>query len=463
MNLKQTQIQVQKQILAPLMQQSIEVLLLPMAELEQTIEQELEKNPLLEADPTETEDLKDARAESPLEASLQNEIDQLLESGEYHFFSQSTEEQTERPIKSHESLETKLLQQLHSDFSDPLKIKIGELIIGDLDDDGYLTVSCEEIAEMLGLADIDPVLEVLKVIQGYEPVGIASRDLKECLMTQAKFHFNGHAQLSLKIIDQHLDDLGHKRFQDIARSLGVSVDCVRSSAQLITALDPRPARNHRPLPTNHYVRPDIVVRKDQEDNERLIVEVNERGLPRLRINSLYRELLNRENLSDKERAFIKEKLTEALQFIRSIEQRGSTIKRIAEFILEQQKDFFEHGHMSLKPMTLRDVASALDRNESTICRAIHNKYMDTPQGVIPLKYFFSQSVGRVDAHGGQAVSNRSIKEELQDLIEHEDKRHPLSDQEIIDELKKRGIKVARRTITKYRKQLNILPSHLRKI
>ncbi len=462
MNLRQSQVQVQKQILAPLMQQSIEVLLLPMIELEQAIEQELETNPLLELDQTETEDSKEANAESPFETALQNELSHLVEASDHPFFSHFTEEHAEKPIKSLESLETKLLQQLHSDFSDPLQIKIGELIIGDLDEDGYLTVSCEEIADILELKELTLIEEVLRVIQTYEPVGIASRDLKECLMTQAKFHFNGHAQLSLKIIDQHLDKLGHKRYQDIARALGVSVDCVRSSAQLITALDPRPARNYRPLPSNHYIRPDITIRKDHEDNDRLIVEISGKGIPRLRINSLYRELLNRKNLSDKERSFIKEKLTEAVHFIRSIEQRGSTIKQIAEFILDQQRDFFEHGHRSLKPMALRDVASALNRNESTICRAIHNKYMTTPQGIIPLKYFFSQGVGRFDGRGGRAVSNRSIKEELQDLIEHEDKKNPLSDQEIIEQLKSRGITVARRTITKYRKQLKILPSHLRK-
>ncbi len=472
MKLAQTQVQVQKQILAPLMQQSMEVLMLPLLELEQTIDQELETNPLLEvAEPAQDEDARALGPEDSIDGkifdeTLQHEIDRLMDGPEHPYFGSADEvtDHMEHYLESDSSLEDRLICQLHTDFRDPVSIRIGELIIGDLNEDGYLTMDAEEIAVLAGGVDPSRVEEVLKKIQTYDPPGIAARSLKECLLVQARVKFNGHAALAVRIIEGYLDALGHKRFMDIARGLGVSVDSVRESAQLIGALEPKPARNFRPLPPNHYVRPDIsVVRDTDAGDDAWRAEVNQHGIPRLRVNALYRALLKQNTLSPAEKTFIRERLTQAIQFIKSIELRGTTLKQIADFILDKQQGFFTHGHWALSPMKLSDVADALGRNESTICRAIQHKYMDTPQGILPLKYFFSQGIGETSASTGLQVSNRSIKEEIQELVAQEDRRHPLSDQEIITLLAQRGISVARRTISKYRQQLNILPSHLRKV
>lgn len=446
--------QVQKQFMAPTMQQSIEMLLLPLAELRMAIDQELQNNPLLET------------VEEKLESSEDHPRDELLRILDYTGQRQqiplsdhSADDETveERPISVETRLEDQLLRQLRIEISDPLEIKIGELIIGSLNEDGYLTISSEEIAQNTGTDDLRRVEYVLRIIQNFEPIGIASRNLKECLLAQVNIRCNGKSELVYKMIDQHLTELGGKKFQDIARKQGVSVDAVKGAARLIARFEPKPARNYRPIKTNLYIKPDILILKDDEGGYH--IHINKDGIPPLRINTRYQKMLKRKNLSAEERNFIREKLKNALYFIKSIEQRGQTIRRIAEYILDRQKEFFEKGHQALIPMTLKDVAQAIDRNESTISRAINEKYMDTPQGLFPLKFFFSQGIS--DKRTG-LVASRSIKEEIKELIDGENKSSPLSDQDVQDHFKKKGVTIARRTISKYRQTLRILPSHLRK-
>ncbi|MCK5081834.1 MAG: RNA polymerase factor sigma-54, partial [Candidatus Omnitrophica bacterium] len=355
-------------------------------------------------------------------------------------------------------LEDELLQQLRIELSDPLDIRIGEMIIGSLNEDGYLNVICEEIAGVLGIDDLLSVEYILTVIQNFEPVGIASRDLKECLLSQVKLRCNGNSELVQKIVENHIDELGRKKFHEIAKKCGVHVETVKKAARLIALFEPRPARNYRPIKTSLYIRPDILIKKDE--NDQYHVEVNNDGIPPLRINGHYRRMLKKNNLGEKEKEFIREKLKNALFYIKSIEQRGTTIMRISEYILEKQKDFFDSGHQHLAPMTLKDIAQTIDRNESTISRAISNKYMDTPQGTFPLKFFFSQGISGT---GSRAVTSRSIKEEIKELVESEEKASPLSDQDIQGYFRNKGTTIARRTISKYRQALRILPSHLRKI
>ena len=243
----------------------------------------------------------------------------------------------------------------------------------------------------------------------------------------------------------------------LSKKLSVSLEDIHGAENLITSLEPKPARNYRPIDPSIYVEPDLYVRKNDAGD--YIVETNKSGLPTLKISQMYRNLLNQPNLSEKDRHFIKEKITNAINFIKNIAQRGETLTAIGKYILVRQKEFFDGEESTLIPMTLKDVAEHLERCESTISRAISNKYIDTPRGFFPLKFFFSNNVSR-QHHDN--TSAHDVKQELTQLIEDENKNSPLSDQGIQDHFKAKGIHLARRTITKYRQMLHIPSSHLRK-
>jgi len=445
----------QKQILAPAMQQSIEVLLLPYTELNSAIEQELQSNPLLEIDESVNSDESFAEQEqmrSKIEDIIQNTPTSNLDFGQII----PAEELNTPPIGNIISLEDVLNQQLRIEFEDSEKLRIGEFVIGNLDENGYLTVNCEEIIQALGINDVSLIEEVLATIRSFEPIGIGSRNLRECLLAQMAFYSEENKNLICKIISDYLNELGQKKLQNIAKSLGVSFEDVKEAAHFIATLDPKPARNYRPVQENIYIKPDIIITQDNENDYQ--IRLNSNQTPQLRINLMYKQLLKRENIKKEEKDFIYERFKNALLFIKSIEQRGSTILAIGEYILDKQKNFLESGPRNLTPMTLKDVAKHLNRNESTISRAIQNKFVSTPQGMLPIKYFFTQAI----QGNNETLSNQSLKEEIRDLVDGEDKTHPLSDQEIVDYFSQKGINIARRTINKYRKALRILPSHLRK-
>ncbi len=446
MKIRLTSSQIQKQILAPQMRQSIEVLLLPLTELSAAIETELQNNPLLEVN-----------EEEPLEATMSLDeplFDQSLPSSS---FEHNEEDQWEKwPIADEITLAEHLLKQLRMEFQDPHKIKIGEFIIGNLDEDGYLKCPIEEMARLIP-ADPDVIVEVMKVIHKFEPVGIASLDLKGCLLTQLDSRDFKEVDLPYQIIDRFFEELGRKNTPLLARKLGVSPEKIKEALTIISTLEPKPARNFYPILPNIYIRPDITIVKDDESLYQ--ITINHDGLPRLQINTYYKRLLQTKHLNEEERNFIRERLKNAQSFIKSIHLRKQTMREIASFILERQKNFFENGHMEIAPMNLKDVAGAVNRNESTISRAISNKYIDTPQGIFPLKYFFTQAVNE---NGNISISSRSVKEEIRRLIEDEDKTNPQSDQDILQYFHSQGIQLARRTIAKYRKELGIFPSHLRR-
>lgn len=454
------QIQIQKQILAPALQQSIEILLLPILELNQTIELELQKNPLLDA--------KDINGHESLENINAKEQVPFSQDDKPYLFSVSKNQPQEDianeslVFQKETTLEDDLFCQLKCELSDPSDIKIGEFVIGNLDEDGYLQASDEEIAQAAQVEDMTKIHAVLEKIQSFDPPGIAARGLRECLILQANRKLPQDGILTKRIISSCLEDVARKRYQKIARDLKVPLKEVTLSCQIIATLDPRPARNHRPLRSNTYVKPDIYILKDS--NDQYIIHVNRQNVPHLSVNPSYQSMLKNPNLKPEEREYIREKISSANQFIRSIEQRGETLYRIAEFILEHQTAFFDEGPIALRPMILRDVASALERNESTISRAIKSKYIETPHGLFPLKFFFSQGInnGHHGPDGAGIVANRSVKEELRRLIAEEETSAPLSDQEIEKYFLQQGIRVARRTIAKYRKELHILPAHLRK-
>lgn len=450
MNIRTSPLQTQKQILAPVMQQSIAVLMLSLTDLNLAIEQELQTNPLLEAElPQELQ-----RITGPSETfSSLNHFNDIPSAAN---FQSGEEEQTEIPIAQVESLDDHLLIQLHIEISDPLKQKIGELIIGNLNEDGYLTTPTDEIALIAGTGDIALVEEVLHTIQCFDPLGIASRNIEECLVIQLSASASPCRSNAVIIIKDHLNDLCHKRFDAIVQKTGMTLQDVKDAAHLIATLEPKPARNYQTGEQTIYVQPDIFVSRNAEGNFR--IEVNKKEIPVMRINPLYQKMLNDKNISETERKFIQEKLTNAVNFIKSVQQRGETLLNISRYIVDHQKKFFEGNTSSLTPMALKEIAEALERNESTISRAIHSKYMQTPQGIFPLKFFFSGAVNEKN----KDVSSHNVKEEIKKLIDAEDKKHPLSDQDILDHFEGKGLKMARRTVNKYRQELRIPPSHLRK-
>ena len=460
--------QIQKTTLAPVMQQSIEVLLLAVVELNLSIEQELQSNPLLEID----EEAPPAQDPAAKKEALYNN-DPLRFSREPLQGQYSSDDETleDIPIKVESSLEENLLQQLRIEPLGPLEFKIGEYFIGNLDEDGYLKTTCEETALELGVADLELIERVLKIVQGFEPLGIASRNLQECLSIQLAALRPARHDIYLAMISNHLQNLGHKRFHQISKDMGISLCEIREAANFIASLEPKPARNFRPIRSSIYIQPDVFIRKDEERG--YYVDVSREGIPSLRVNAYYRDMLERTSLNEKDREFIQERFRNATNFIKSVEQRGNTLRRIAEYILIKQMAFFDRGE-DLAPTVLKDVAQAISRNESTISRAISNKYIDTPRGMFPIKFFFSQGIHQIkslsaasdDAQGDDAqgsVASRSIKDEIQNIIISEDKSAPLSDQDIQHYFNRRNMQIARRTISKYRQALRILPSNLRKV
>lgn len=460
MKIKITASQIQKQVLAPSMQQSIEILLLPLIELNTAIELELQENPLLEI----VED-RPMTSQSPLEDLVNQNLkrlkDSAVDNSQPAYFSQEEEDSEEKEITRSAPLEEYLLQQLRIEITDPLDLKIGEFIIGNLDEDGFFRMSCEETALMLGLKSAEIVERILHTIQNFEPLGVAARDLKECLSVQAHFKFNDTTKdLICKVINDHLEELGRKKYAEIARKLKLPLTTVKKITQEIASLEPRPARKYRPTDTNIYVRADVTITKNSEGEYE--VRINNDSIPHLRINAFYQNMLKQPNRTPEEIEFIREKVKNGILFIKSIEQRHQTIRDITHYLVEYQKDFLEDGPLHLRPMILKDVADSIGRNESTVCRAINNKYVETPQGLFPMKFFFSQALSE-NTLDGKSVSSRSIKEEIKTLIEEENKVNPLSDQDIQNYFKEKGMPVARRTISKYRQAMRILPSHLRKI
>lgn len=469
--------QIQKQILAPAMQQSIEILMLPYMELSQAVNQTLQENPMLEVD---EEALRKKQEQDERMKDNMEELARYNESPLVHSMVSDDDMPDQEQLFARQlTLEDEMLRQSRVEFLSPEEIRIAEHIIGNLDQDGFLSAGCDEIAQM---AQADPALveKTLKAIQQFDPAGIAARDLSECLAIQAErlLPAGSTKKLVLDIVQHHIKELGQKKFRELSRNLKAPIERIKDAVNIISHFDPKPARNFRPLEDNLYIQPDIVIRKTGSSEYQLIISDNE--IPPLRINQTYKHMLKTGRLKEAEREFIRDKLAQAAYFIKSIQQRGQTIRDIAGVIMEKQKDFFSQGHMALVPMTMKDVAEAIGRNESTVSRAIQNKYMDTPQGTFAMRYFFSQGVGNghgngrkvsdegmVRAHGENgngngAVSNRLIKEELKRLVEEEDKSRPLSDQDIEDYFKGKDLQIARRTISKYRRLLNILPSHLRK-
>jgi RNA polymerase sigma-54 factor len=350
-------------------------------------------------------------------------------------------------------LQRHLWEQLNTADVNKSQREAAELIIGNMDDLGFLQASLEEISQNTGhpLGELE---EMLSLIQTFHPVGVGARDLRECLLIQLRRLGKGDS-LEHQIVDEHLEDLGRKRLPELARRLGVSVEQVQRAANFISTLDPKPGQIFTADP-NNYVLPDVSVDKVGED---YTVSLNSDQVPHLRISKTYKDLMTQGANGTEVRDYIREKIRSGKFLIKSIHQRQQTILNIANEIVKRQNEFLENGSAFLKPMTMVQIAEAVGVHETTVSRAISGKYMATPQGVFEMKYFFTPGY---QTAAGAALSNTSVKEAISDLVRNEDARNPLSDKEIVEILSDRGIPIARRTVAKYRAELNILPSNLRK-
>jgi RNA polymerase sigma-54 factor len=452
-----------QQVLAPQLQQSLHILQAAALELQNIVQQELQTNPVLEEE-TGTLETEEGSKD---DGEFQEEFERLAKLDEewrdymaqnVSYSSRNPEDEERRQfffdsIASHETLQRHLWEQLNTADVSRSQREAAELIIGNLDDLGFLQASLEEISQNAGhpLGELE---EMLSLIQTFHPVGVGSRDLRECLLIQLRRLGKEHS-LEYQIVDEHLEDLGRKRLPELARRLGVSVELVQKAANFISTLDPKPGQIFTSDP-NNYVLPDVSVDKVGED---YTVSLNSDQVPHLRISKTYKDLMTQGANGTEVRDYIREKIRSGKFLIKSIHQRQQTILNIANEIVKRQREFLENGSASLKPMTMVQIAEAVGVHETTVSRAISGKYMSTPQGVFEMKYFFTPGY---QTTAGAALSNTSVKEAISDLVRNEDARNPLSDKEIVEILSDRGIPIARRTVAKYRAELNILPSNLRK-
>jgi RNA polymerase sigma-54 factor len=464
----------QQLIMTPQLQQAIKLLQLSRLELVDTIFEEMETNPALEeqmaGEGDEESSLGDEKdvidqetselPEVTVEERARDDVDWDNYLSEYNTGwaeprSGGREGPTiESTTPAETNLHSHLMWQLNVGNLDDKQREIGHHIIGNLNADGYLDIPLEEIALSTGypLADVQ---ETLHLVQNFDPVGIAGRDARESLLIQARFHGLGGTIVE-QIIIYHLGNLEKRKYEQIAESTSVSVEQVLEALSVLRGLNPKPGRIYSDERTI-YIVPDIYVYKVGDDYE---IVLNEDGLPKLRVNAYYREVLrNAAALTENARAYLNEKLRSAAWLIKSIHQRQRTIYRVTESIVRFQRAFLDEGITKLKPLVLRDVAEDIEMHESTVSRVTTNKYVHTPQGVYELKFFFNSSVGGVE---GDSVASESVKEHIRKMIKAENSAKPYSDQEIADSLVKLDIDIARRTVAKYRDAMGILPSRSRK-
>jgi RNA polymerase sigma-54 factor len=464
----------QQLVMTPQLQQAIKLLQLSRLELLETISQEIEENPVLEeltAGESEQEEEKDDGKDEPVrepseisevmvEDRARDDVDWETYITEYNTGWAETHYE-ERDIPSFEnitdtrtSLSEHLIWQLNMSSLDDDQREIGIHIIGNLDEDGYLDISPEEVSRITGHSP-EKVMETLRLIQNFDPVGVAARDTRESLLIQARFHKLGGSLIE-KIIMDHMKELENRNYDKIASTLSLPLKDIISALSVIQTLDPRPGRVYSKEETI-YITPDIYVFKVGDDYE--IVQ-NEDGLPKLRINGYYRQILqNKTPISENTKTYIQEKMRSAAWLIKSIHQRQRTLFRVTESIVRFQKEFLDKGIAYLKPLVLRNVAEEIEMHESTVSRVTTNKYVYTPQGLFELKFFFNSSISRLD---GDALASESVKAQIRKLIKSEDKARPYSDKEIEKMMKGLNINVARRTIAKYRESMGILPSRKRR-
>ena len=494
----------QQMVLAPQLQQSLALLHAPILELRAQVEQELQQNEMLEEVPVaevEQEERpgkeKEESAgesdspEAPTEDSVEPSADELPEpatekdgaeptddfQAEFERLAQideqwrdnfsstntasrATQEDEERrqfmfdSLVAGQSLQEMLLEQVRDADLSPEELAVAEMIVGNMDERGYLTTSLDELTASTGVL-VERFAKVLAVVQGFQPPGVGARDLGECLKLQLE-RAGRQETLEYKIVTGHMEALGRRRFPEIARALNQDVVDIQEAADRIGHLEPHPGRAF--LPDNdQYIIPEVFVQKIGED---WIVTLNNEQVPHLRISNHYKDMMARAETTPDVREYIRDKIRAGKFLIKSLHQRQQTIHNIATEIVKRQREFMEQGRAHLKPLTMNQVAEVVGVHETTVSRAVSGKYMETPHGVFEMKHFFTSGFTAAD---GQSVANTSIKDMVAEIIKGEDQFNPLSDDAIVKLLVAKGITIARRTVAKYRGELNILPSNLRRV
>src|SRR5881296_2218501 len=473
--------QSQRVVMTPLLQQAIQLLQLSTLELQEVVQKELLENPLLEE---VTPDTPETPADAPVTAdtppaptveqlttettppNTERQTDELpfdfnavMSADDDHeersLVSQEDREDLpfENVVRNQVSLADHLEEQLRFATEDAAVRRIGAEIIGNLDEDGYLRAEVNEIADRCH-ASADEVAKVVELVQGFDPPGVAARSIQECLLLQLR-RDPLPDPVSVEIIEVHFDDLSRRRYTDIARAMKLPVDRIMESVEEIMGLEPKPGRRFGGN-DSRYIVPDVYVYKLGTD---YTIVLNEDGVPRLRVNALYRSLLRNSGV-DEARQYVEQKLRSALWLIKSVDQRQRTLRKVTQSIVKFQREFLDRGLAHLRPLSLRDVGEDIGMHESTISRVTTNKYVETPQGLFELKYFFHSGIA---SDSGEMVSSVSIKKTIRDMVAAEDPAKPQSDQEVAQALQKRGLTIARRTVAKYREELGILPSHQRRL
>jgi RNA polymerase sigma-54 factor len=471
----------QKLIMTPSLQQAIKLLQLSKLELQEVLNQELLENPLLEetaeeikqeeaeTESQETKNEQDDEAKKTEATEKEKEKDSFEEIDYDAYFQDYIEygynprgmgeEHEEFPIENTltrpPNLTDHLTWQLSMSDASPTVKEIGAFIIGNIDEDGYLRATNEEIASS-GSFQMNDVEAAVSAIQSLDPIGVGARDLRECLLLQLQF-LEIDVPFVEEIVRDHWDDFMHKKYVQISKALGIDMKTLEGIVEVIKHLDPKPGRkysNERAI----YVEPDVYVHKVSDE---YVIVLNEDGMPKLRINGSYRAMLtSMDSKSDGETVnYIKDKIRSAVWLIKSLDQRQRTIYKVAESIIKHQREFLEKGIDYLRPLVLRDVADDIQMHESTVSRVVSNKYMHTPRGLFLMKYFFHSGI---DSDTGEDISSLTVKKKIQSYIQAEDPRKPLSDSKIMKILNDEGINIARRTVAKYRDELNIPSSTDRK-
>jgi RNA polymerase sigma-54 factor len=463
----------QRLVMTPRLQQALKLLQMPTQELQQVLKQEILQNPLLEEveeseetlDEESPEEEREEEEEEPrAEETSEKEGEEPVDWEDYfetgfgigggYAEEEEREDFLERVPVAKQTFSDYLMSQLRLVTEDERNLRIGEYIIGSIDESGYLTCSLDEIANTFSTT-VDEAEKVLRIIQGFDPPGVGARDLKECLLIQLRSRGLGDSTAA-RIVSDHFEEFKQKKYLDLSKKLRISLKEVQAQARIIGSLNPKPGLDVI-AEGPKYVIPDLVV---ERVGEKYVVYLNDKNVPRLRISQSYRnELQHNPDLSSETRDFIQGRLKNAKWLIQTIEQRRRTMIKVMQSIVEEQGEFFEKGTAYLKPLTLQQVAGKINMHESTVSRVTTNKYVQTPRGVYELKFFFSSSL---ETQSGEEVSAKSAKEKIKEIIAGEDAKKPLSDQKIADILIDDGLIIARRTVAKYREQLGILPARHRK-
>jgi RNA polymerase sigma-54 factor len=444
-----------QQTLSPQMQQSLHILQAPLMELRQLVTAELEANPTLEEEPREVarepedqelerEDLTDQWNEYYAQRATSEPWTADAQARRQHFF----DSQTKAP-----TLQQHLLEQMNGSEMSSQERGIALVVIGNIDEQGYLRATTAEMASQAGCLEED-VEKVIEIVQGFDPAGVAARNLSECLFIQLRRSGRQYG-LESRIVQHYLEELSRRKLPEIARLCHVSLSDVQNAAEAIARLEPRPGRPFS-AEDEQTILPDVIVERDGDD---YTVSLNDDEIPSLRIGDRYKDMLSQAAGDREVRDYLREKIRGGRFFIRCVQQRQHTLLNIAREIVARQRDFFDLGPAHLRPMTMSKVAQAVGVHETTVSRAVSGKYLASPRGLFELKYFFTSGYTTED---GESVSNESVRQAIAEIVRNEDSKHPLSDQDIVAMLAERGLPIARRTVAKYREQIGILPSHLRK-